>query len=554
MIDVSVIIPVYNGEEYVKECIDSVLSQDTKYSYEILICDDGSIDNTYRIITSYETNKIKIFRKQHSGIVDALNLLLDNAKGRYIMRMDADDRMVSNRIEHQIDLMEHYYDIDLCGGGRICMEDNKEEGNHGFAQMIHFTEGNVIIHPTVVFRSSLNIRYEDVYPYAEDMYLYYKLLLDNKVLFCDPTPVIYYRNSWGKDLTKDKLMCDSGNKIMQLFKDYLEKETVQYPLDTKVNDKSGELTCVITFKNEGIQAWKTVESIRKTAPLAPIILVNDASNDGYDYNKIVQDFDNVIMYTNEKSMGVGPARDFGVSKVKTEYFVILDAHMRFWNQHWDTLLLKALIEHPSSIVTSNTIIMRKNGNGIVENEDGSDYNISLATGAFIVENDDPLDELVSKWAPHKEGEFIEIPSIMGAVYASNVHWWKYIRGLEGLKNYGNDESLLAIKTWLLGGKCYVINNWGVGHIYRKDHPYHVHSYLFAYNKLLLIELFVDDAKKKKEIYEAYKKNLAKEQYESLIDELAKEKYWIQDMKEYIRDRQVMSMTDYLEMNRNYVKK
>lgn len=551
MIDVSIIIPVYNGAKFVRECIDSILQQETKYNYEILICDDGSIDNTYRVITSYENNKIKIFKKQHSGIVDALNLLLDNAKGKYIMRMDADDIMCPNRIDFQVDFMNNNPDIDLLGCGRMFMKDHKKEGNTGYVKIEHLTKGNVMVHPAIIFKSSLNVRYENDYPYAEDMYLYYKLLLRHKVLYCDPTPVIIFRDTEYKTVESVQQMIESGRKVSELCKSYIEKDVLEYPLNTKLNDKSGQLTCVITFKNEGIEVWKTVESIRNTCPLAPIILVNDASDDGYDYESVVRDFDNVKMHTNEHSVGCGPARNVGVSLVETEYLVILDAHMRFWHKYWDTMLIKALIEHPRSIVTSNSIIMHKNEDGTVENEDGSNYNVRISSGAIINEHE-ILYELTSKWAPYREGEFLEITSIMGAVYATTTYWWKYIRGLEGIKNYGNDESLLAIKTWLLGGKCYFLNNWGVGHIYRAKHPYKVHPYLFNYNKILMVELFMNDKKRKKEIYENYKKNLSKEDYESMIDELRKEQDWILEMKQYIRDRQVITLDQYLEINRKYV--
>lgn len=555
MVDVSIIIPAYNVENYIRECIDSILDQKTKYSYEILVCDDGSTDNTYEILKSYyKEGKIKLFHCNHHGIVRALNLLLHAAESYYIMRMDADDKMLPNRIQFQLDYMEAHTNIDLLGGGRIYMKSQAHEGNNGYLNFNHFKNGNVVIHPTIVFKSSLNVQYKDTYPLAEDMYLYYELLCNKKVIYLDPTPVIEYREPELIDQKRMITMYNSGMKIAELFK---KKNDVQsnekYPLNVKLNNKSKELTCIITSRNEGNEVRKTIESIRKTAPLVPIILINDASDDGYDYDSLSKDFSNVKVHHNKTSLGVAKSRDIGVELTKTEYFVLLDGHMRFYNDYWETLLIKALIEHPRSIVTANTIIMKRDENGVIKNEDGSDYNVKLATGA-IVNEDEPFYELTSKWAPYRRGECLEVTSIMGAVYASTVYWWRYIKGLEGLKNYGNDESFMSIKTWLLGGKCYVLNNWGVGHLYRDKHPYTVHHYLYQYNKLLMVELFIKDNELKKKIYGTYKEKLSPNEYGLLINELRKEKDWIQELKEYINERQIISLDQYLAINREYAKK
>lgn len=551
MIDVSIIIPAYNAEQYIKECIDSVLAQETKYSYEVIVCDDGSTDNTYQILCSYTSEKMKIFKVEHIGIVGVLNLLLLNARGEYIMRMDADDVMLPNRVEFQMDYLKSHPNIDLLGGGRIFMKNGAQNGNHGFLKMEHFFKGNVVVHPTIVFKSSLNVRYKDDYKYAEDMYLYYELLCDNKVLYLDPTPVILYREEQETNYERAKLMWDEGQRVAELFKAKHAMQNCQYPLDVKLNDRSKDLTCIITSRNEGDEVRKTVESIRKTAPDVKVIIIDDASDDGYDYAAIANDYNDIRYVRNPEAMGVAKSRDIGVDLTETEYFVLLDGHMRFYNKYWDTLLVQAIIDHPRCIMTANTIVMRKEEDGKIVNEDGSDYNVRLATGAFI-NPDEPSHELTSKWAKHREGECLEISSIMGAVYASTVYWWKYIRGLEGLKNYGNDESLIAIKTWLLGGKCYVLNNWGVGHLYRNKHPYQVQSHLYVYNKVLLVELFIDDEKRKAEIWENHKKTCSQGNFTLMKEEIEKSREWINEMKQYIKDRQVISFDQFMTINKSFM--
>ena len=88
---VSVLIPVKNGLPYISFCLDSLIRQ-SYTNYEILICDDGSTDDTFSILTHYASrfSNIFFFQNQTSrGISFSLNRLIRNAKGLYLLRMDA---------------------------------------------------------------------------------------------------------------------------------------------------------------------------------------------------------------------------------------------------------------------------------------------------------------------------------------------------------------------------------------------------------------------------------------------------------------------------------
>ena len=89
---ISVVIPVYNAEKYLKECVDSVLAQ-TYSNYEILLIDDGSADNSPEICDRYaESNsKIKVIHQKNSGVAEARNNGIREAKGEYIAFLDCDD-------------------------------------------------------------------------------------------------------------------------------------------------------------------------------------------------------------------------------------------------------------------------------------------------------------------------------------------------------------------------------------------------------------------------------------------------------------------------------
>jgi len=97
---VSIIITVYNMEKYIKKCLDSVVNQ-TYSNIEIILINDGSTDNSEKIIKSYEKeyNNIKVISQVNSGPAIAKNVGLDNANGEYIMILDADDWIENNFIE-----------------------------------------------------------------------------------------------------------------------------------------------------------------------------------------------------------------------------------------------------------------------------------------------------------------------------------------------------------------------------------------------------------------------------------------------------------------------
>lgn len=100
---ISVIIPVYNVEQYLRQCVDSVLAQ-SYTNYEILLVDDGSADNSGEICREYATEYdfVYYFRKENGGASSARNYGLDRAKGKYVYFLDSDDLLSSNALEKMI--------------------------------------------------------------------------------------------------------------------------------------------------------------------------------------------------------------------------------------------------------------------------------------------------------------------------------------------------------------------------------------------------------------------------------------------------------------------
>lgn len=95
----SIILPVYNAEKYLKECIESVIKQSCQ-SWELIIIDDGSIDGSINIYNTYTyDDRIKIFCQNNLGVSNARNVGLSVVKGKYILFLDADDLLEENALE-----------------------------------------------------------------------------------------------------------------------------------------------------------------------------------------------------------------------------------------------------------------------------------------------------------------------------------------------------------------------------------------------------------------------------------------------------------------------
>jgi len=104
---VSVIMPVYNGEKYLGEAIEDILSQSYK-DFELIVVDDGSIDRSVEIVQSYleDDKRIKLLRKENGGTGSALNLGFEIAKGKYGVWAAADDKKYTNFLDTLVGILE----------------------------------------------------------------------------------------------------------------------------------------------------------------------------------------------------------------------------------------------------------------------------------------------------------------------------------------------------------------------------------------------------------------------------------------------------------------
>lgn len=197
---VTVLIVVYNGEKYIKDCIKSIVDQ-TFTDFELLIVDDGSTDKTREIIKDFDDMRIRLISNEHDYIA-SLNLGLKEAQGEYIARMDADDIMYPLRLEEQVEIMDAHPEIDVCGTwsrafGLVTfdIQRGKYKIQNPLAELLL---QNIFTHPTMMIRNAFLVKHGleyKRYPYAEDYKLWLDVTLCGGNFWIIPQPLLSYRIS-----------------------------------------------------------------------------------------------------------------------------------------------------------------------------------------------------------------------------------------------------------------------------------------------------------------------------------------------------------------------
>ncbi|MDB9900852.1 glycosyltransferase [Gammaproteobacteria bacterium] len=199
---VSVVMPVYNAEQYLDQAIQSILDQ-TFTNFEFIIINDGSSDSSLEILRKYkeQDKRILLIDKKNGGIVEALNDGLSIAKGNFIARMDSDDIAHSVRLEKQIRVFDNNPEIDLVYTGTTLIDKNGAMVCDSWRPNLEKTLLNLKIntfipHPTVMFKRNtvLNLGgYTKKRPHAEDLDLWLRMLDQGCKFFYLKKNLLYYR-------------------------------------------------------------------------------------------------------------------------------------------------------------------------------------------------------------------------------------------------------------------------------------------------------------------------------------------------------------------------
>lgn len=180
---VSVLMIAYNSERYLKEAIDSLLSQ-TYPNMEIIVVNDGSTDSTVSIIEDYRDPRIKFHDNgKNLGIVKSRNKAIELASGKYLATLDSDDISLPDRIRRQVEFLENNPEYGMCGTYYYTI--NKQGDiiteirfpNNDTDVRTHFIAGNCFCHSSVMIRTGVidDLFFSEAFQLAEDFELWHRV-------------------------------------------------------------------------------------------------------------------------------------------------------------------------------------------------------------------------------------------------------------------------------------------------------------------------------------------------------------------------------------------
>ncbi|MGB2822166.1 MAG: glycosyltransferase, partial [Phycisphaerae bacterium] len=179
----SVLMPTYNDGRFVRQAVDSIRGQ-TFADFEFVIVNDGSTDDTPEILAEYarRDGRIRVLTNDRNmGIFASLNRGLDVCRGEYVVRMDADDIAIADRLERQLAVMDARPDVVALGGALTYIDAAGKDLNvmRRCAVGASLLRRSPMLHPTVVFRRKVvekhAIRYQGRFRPADDYFFWLEL-------------------------------------------------------------------------------------------------------------------------------------------------------------------------------------------------------------------------------------------------------------------------------------------------------------------------------------------------------------------------------------------
>ena len=261
---VSVVMPVYNSEKYLKEAMDSILSQSYQ-NIELVIIDNGSSDSSRKIILSISDSRIRFLQnEQNFGIVFSRNRGLEEAAGKYVATLDSDDIALPGRIAEQVSFLEAHPDYGLCGtfyhtidaNGKILKKINFPTSDRDI--QTYLTIGNCFGNSTMMLQSKLakELKYRQNFDMVEDYELWYRISKRAKVANLPFYGTNYRVHGNNLSVTKMHDMFASVKKIYEQVLIDLEIDFSDTELELHANMLTGDID---SFRQDnhyqGLEDW-----------------------------------------------------------------------------------------------------------------------------------------------------------------------------------------------------------------------------------------------------------------------------------------------------------
>ena len=248
---VSIILPVYNGEKYLKQAVQSVLWQ-TFSDFELIIINDGSTDNSSNVIKTFADLRIRVVDQENKGLISTLNIGVEMAKAEYIARIDADDIWSDpNKLAKQVKFLEENPEYVLVGTWAKIIDKTGQKTSVLKTPTTDEEIRNKILikngftHPSVIFSKDACLKaggFDEQEKYVEDYGLWLRMGLIGKFANI-PEYLMSYRVHTGS-VTRQKNLAQCKNSLA-----IIKKHQTQYPNYKKASFKWHLKILLVRIKN-----------------------------------------------------------------------------------------------------------------------------------------------------------------------------------------------------------------------------------------------------------------------------------------------------------------
>ena len=197
---VSIIMPAYNAQRYISEAIKSVLNQ-TFQEWELIVIDDGSIDDTASIVQAFDDKRIVYIHQDNAGVSAARNAGLSYAQGEYITFLDADDVLPKKSLDVRVDYLQKHPNVDLVDGQILVKDVDLVTLIRTYTPYYQgkllpellALNSHVFFNVCYMFRTEIlgDIRFKNGMTHAEDLLFYIALSSKSDVMYGFVSEIIY---------------------------------------------------------------------------------------------------------------------------------------------------------------------------------------------------------------------------------------------------------------------------------------------------------------------------------------------------------------------------
>ncbi len=232
---VSIIMPAYNSENYIGEAISSVLAQ-TYPNWELLVINDGSTDNTERLVKGFKDERIRYFSQENGGVSSARNRGLKAMNGDFFCFLDSDDLLPQNSLKSRVDVLIANADIHFVDG-QVSIFDGKKDNSvghyqpsfHGFPKSELMRLSNrCFFSPTWMIRRipSTNYKFREGMTHGEDLWFFLEISDQGQYTFTSEE-ILYYRKHNDSAMANLDGLATGYKELYQLVKSHCKPEAKQ---------------------------------------------------------------------------------------------------------------------------------------------------------------------------------------------------------------------------------------------------------------------------------------------------------------------------------------